>query len=214
MRIGSHSQSTRDEHEFAITSWNHHDCFTLPRAYKNMTPREFCEQILEDETNKILPKRLDEIAAALGSKAKSPRGKKKADDADDPLSAIKSAREERNAQNETGKEPRAKKAKKTDTDSQLVDLYEDYRAYKVDALKDILRWNRQTLTGNKDLVLLKVVDGARHGRLARCALCGGRLKITESGDVACNGAFDESLKVRIECSFTSSREDAPRWQPW
>ena len=65
------------------------------------------------------------------------------------------------------------------------------------------------LTGKKDFVLFKVLDGHLHGRLGRCPLDGGRLKFLE-GDydtVHCSGSFDESSQVRIPCSYTGKRRD-------
>lgn len=78
-------------------------------------------------------------------------------------------------------------------------------------------WNRQVLTGKKDFVLFKVLDGHVHGRLGRCPLDGGRLKFME-GDyetVHCPGGFDEDSQIRLPCAFTGKRTDpALRLQPF
>jgi hypothetical protein len=65
-------------------------------------------------------------------------------------------------------------------------------------------------------LLAKVIDGATHGRLPRCSLCeGGRLKLQEDGvTVTCNGNFDEATNRRVDCNYSGTAEDAPRWQPW
>ena len=64
---------------------------------------------------------------------------------------------------------------------------------KASELKDILRWNKQIMSGNKEFVLFKVIDGVTNGRLSLCPLCAGSLKFLE-GDyetIHCGGAYDE-----------------------
>jgi hypothetical protein len=72
------------------------------------------------------------------------------------------------------------------------------------------------LTGKKDFVLFKVMDGHVHGRLGRCPLDGGRLKFKE-GDydtVHCDGGFDEESQVRMPCAFTGTRTDPSLRSKW
>jgi hypothetical protein len=81
------------------------------------------------------------------------------------------------------------------------------------------RWNKQLLTGHKDWVLLKVIDGEMHGRLGMCGLCGGRLKLQEGDEdhVFCSGRFDEENNIRQPCGFKGNRTDEKqvgRFQPW
>jgi len=114
---------------------------------------------------------------------------------------------------ENGKVPDAKKAKTVP--SQQLEAYEIYKGMKNDDLKDVLRWNKQVLKGSKDFMVLKCIDGHIHGRLSRCELCGGTLKMTEDGTkVVCGGSFDEDTQQRLPCSFESTPEKAPRWKPW
>lgn len=73
------------------------------------------------------------------------------------------------------------------------------------------------LTGKKDFVLFKVLDGRVHGRLGPCKLCGGRLKFIENDfdHIHCHGTFDETSQVRIPCDFKAPRTDtALRLQPF
>lgn len=174
---------------------------------------------MEDSTGgEILPAKTEEIVKAIETKA----GKKKAGEADlaSPVAKLRAQYEKKQG----GKEPPTKKIKKCDgcvdddysDDAIRVELYGTYHKQTVDQLKDYLRWNRQVLTGTKDVLLAKVIDGEFYqARLARCELCGGKLKLMEDGvTVHCSGSFDEDTQRRIECGFTVKAEKAPRWKPW
>lgn len=184
-----------------------------------MTVEEFVASVLEDasEDGTILTNQRDEVltlmedAAAAGNSKKAPKGDPAADG---PIADLKRAFE--SANDEAQGEPSAKKAKQTDKhlDAKL-DAYAEYGGMKNADLKEMLKWNNQYQTGTKDFLIFKVVDGRVFGRLQRCNLCGGHLKIHESGaKVVCNGTFDEDAQRRIECTFSSALEAAPRWQPW
>ena len=99
-----------------------------------------------------------------------------------------------------------------------VELYGTIHKMKNDIMKDILGYNRQIKTGTKEFLLMKCIDGLTYGRLGRCSLCnGGKLKIVDEPTyqkVICSGTFDETLNLRIDCSFTCSTAKAPRYQPW
>lgn len=236
------------------TSVNHHPtCFALPgqrggNKTKYASAAQFIEDALEDRSvggNKILPAQADELAAAFESK-KVKGGKNKGEggaggDEESPMAALKRAFEARSSGEPVAKkiksDPSNKNGNGNDNIScRAVDFYGEYHKVKNDELKDLLRWNRQVMTGTKDTLLLKVIDGALFGRLARCALCGGRLKIqtahtqpggkggTQSSSsssclgaavvVVCSGSFDEASSRRIDCAYTATPEAAPRWQPW
>lgn len=132
---------------------------------------------------------------------------------------------------EYGEAPPKKKAKKaakgepkddenrfddlTDEDRARGDIYAIYAKMKNDDLKDVLRWNKNFLTGNKELLLLKCIDGHMNGRLGYCPSCKhGRLKFPEDhrdGErIACNGIFNEEANIRQECAYTCKAADAPR----
>jgi Helix-hairpin-helix domain len=189
--------------------------------------------------------------AGTGAASGKNSGKGK-DDASSPLAEWKQAYE---ANGGGPKEPPAKKKKGGSSKNDVIDLLDDdetkpassskaksdsddttndaaahwyghYVKTKNEALKDILRWNRQVQTPpTKDALLYKVIDGHLHGRLARCVLCGGgRLKLVFNSttvnsnahcvSVICGGSFDEDTQRRIECAYTCTPESAPRLQPW
>ena len=86
------------------------------------------------------------------------------------MAAIKQAYEK--AQGEEESEPAAKKVK-----SELSEKVEAYGVYKkmtADVLKDMLGWNHQVKSGNKDFIIFKCIDGHVNGRLALCPLCTGK----------------------------------------
>jgi hypothetical protein len=115
-----------------------------------------------------------------------------------------------------------------------VELYGIYCSYTNEELKDMLRYNRQIMTGNKDLLLYKVMDGCRtNGRLTYCPLCTtGKLKIIwrttttnnnttamhssppvvvveEEAMVQCSGTFDEISNRRMDCSYICPPDQVP-----
>lgn len=177
-----------------------------------MSTEDFVKDMIEDTTNgQILPAKLEEVVAALDSKG----GTKDSGggDALAPLVPIIQAFEKEQQEIADGQEPSHKKAKSLLTAQ--VDAYTAYYKCKGTELADMLSWNHQVKTGTKKVALMKVIDGHVHGRLARCPLCTGRLKLTlECTEVLCNGAFDESVGQRLDCSYTTSPEEAPRWMPW
>jgi len=61
-------------------------------------------------------------------------------------------------------------------------LRQEFRALTNDKLKAILKANDQSQTGNKDVLVAKVADGAAFGKLPRCPSCsGGKIKIRIPG---------------------------------
>jgi len=218
---------------------NHHPaCFALPRKYSSgankMTAAEFVDAVLEDasESHDILPAKAEELAAAIAAKAPG-KAKTEGDGGGDdnttnttnPMQLIKAALEARNSNNKKTEaaEPSPKKAKTESTsvepngaDSRAVDCYaqwleRDPKDRTSEALKDCLKWNRQHCTGTKDVLLHRYIDGNVHGRLLRCPLDGGRLKLAESSNgVTCGGSFDEASHTRLDCSYKSDAAAAPR----
>jgi hypothetical protein len=95
-------------------------------------------------------------------------------------------------------------------------VYELYSGMKIDELKDVLRWNKQTgLSGKKEELLLRCVDGHLHGRIGLCPSCEeGKLKLVNHTTVTCSGYFDEENQVRHPCFFSCKVNEAPRLLPW
>ena len=208
-----------------MSSWYHPACFNLPRKYatgaSKISPAEFVRDILQDTSSdgSILPARADELAQAIAAKGGSAVGSGAKEDGEgDPshaaIAKIKKEYEQTVASSKGDGEKPSKKAKSNSTT--LLEAYGEYHKQTAEKLKTVLRWNKQVQTGNKDFLLLKVLDGCVYGRLARCKLCdGGRLKLLEDGEtVVCGGTFDEDLSRRIECSYRAKAFEAPRWMPW
>jgi hypothetical protein len=152
---------------------------------------------------------LEKAAASTGPKGKGKEGA----DGSSPIGDLKTAYEKELDEIANGKEPSSKK-QKSDLAARL-DAYGVYKDLKNDDLKDTLRWNKQFVTGTKDFLIAKVVDGRVYGRLAACHLCGGKIKMNDDGKmIKCGGTFDEESQRRMECSFSCPTEAAPRWQPW
>lgn len=90
-----------------------------------------------------------------------------------------------------------------------------FQHLKVAELSEVLEWNRQYKSGAKNYLLEKVIDGEVYGRLARCPLCSGHLKLSEDGStVTCNGMFDEDSQRKILCAYSAKPSEVPRFTPW
>ena len=73
------------------------------------------------------------------------------------------------------------------------------------------------VSGAKNALLQRIVDGHVNGRLGICPICGkGRLKLNDDNweEIYCNGYFDEDTMVRVPCFYKGCTKDAPRFQPW
>ena len=186
-----------------------------------MSVEDFVRGVLEDNTTeKVLSHNIDDVIEKIekASMSSGKAGRKSSGGGKDysgssPIAKIKAQYEKEQKELADGKEPSSKKAKSNM--SALLDAYDSYKDVKNAELQDILRYNRQVLKGTKDFLLAKVVDGTVYGRLSRCKLCGGQLKMKEDGEtIECGGSFDEDTQQRIECPFQSTAADAPRWKPW
>ncbi|CAB9527172.1 poly ADP-ribose polymerase [Seminavis robusta] len=233
LRIGI---ATEGPGGYDLCKWHHIGCFALPRKLA-MSVEEFVDDLLEDTSDdkEILPDRKDEIVTAIEEAGKKgAKGGKGKSSGDKYIDSLKDAYEGQNQPDEddgkkkkngkrkkrTGgddeKEKPAKKAKTGGVSDKELEVYGEVHKMSADALKDILRWNRQILKGNKTAVMHKVIDGAVNGRIAPCGVCGGKLKIDETNflKVTCNGRFDEDRQVRIPCTTTYNLDNVPRAEPW
>lgn len=220
-----------------MTSWCHPKCFNLPRKYATgsgkITEEQFVEDHIEDvsEDGDILPSKVAELAAAIGTKASPKKTKSEGSGTENSfMEKLKSEYDamaaedddktsaKRKANDNSEQEPKKKKSKASDDDQnqRALELYAKHHKMNAAALKDILSYNRQTMTGTKAVVLHKVIDGELNGRLPRCKVCeGGRLKFNEACDkVICGGGFDEGSQQRISCDVSYTFGDAPRELPW
>ena len=85
----------------------------------------------------------------------------------------------------------------------------------VSQLKDILRINKQFLSGKKQELINRCIDGERFGALPICSRCGkGRLKLSEDNSkVMCSGYYDEDCGMRIQCDLVDDVNAVER-NPW
>ena len=148
-----------------------------------------------------------------------PRKSVAADDGPPPEGSVAYLKEMRASmqEEEEGESPAKKKMKISEEDKAKVDIYVQYEKAKNDELKDVLRWNRQHVSGNKDILMARVIDGQMRGRLAHCPMCiRGRLDLENEAAkrVSCHGFYDDDIGARHSCAFKSSIEEAPREHPW
>jgi hypothetical protein len=208
LRIGTHSQDSKD-HTFS--SWNHLECFVVPRKYKSeYTNEQFLEEMVEDQTDDNIMDSEEgkkDVVARMGSQADQKTNKKR--DRDDAsgsgaLAAIKNNAALLQAQDEDGDgddEPAPKKNKMSEMDQKLAQSYNKFASLKIANLQDILRWNKAPTTGKKDFLLIRVIDGDSRGRLPKCPSCiQGKLKVNDDGTkVVGTGFFNEESGGYEKC---------------
>lgn len=104
----------------------------------------------------------------------------------------------------------------TEQDKKESKAYAVYAQYNLDNLKDILRYNRQMVSGAKDILLQRIVDGHVNGRVSNCPSCSqGRPRLNDDGiTVSCPGYFDEDVMSRVTCFYSNKKDDVGRFQPW
>jgi hypothetical protein len=165
--------------------------------------------LVDSSCGEILPAMAEELAVNIGEKivkAKAAPAEKTS------MTELNDAYVARQLEQEEGKEPASKKLKTVDP-ARLY-AYGKYQDMKVAGLGDILQWNHQYKTGNKDYLMEKVIDGEVYGRLAQCPVCSSKLKLTEGTVVVCIGPFDEDTQRKMQCAYQAKPSDAPRWKPW
>jgi hypothetical protein len=102
------------------------------------------------------------------------------------------------------------------TDAQFEtykNLIKDYSSKTNDQLKEVLRVNTQSKSGDKKLLLEKVADGEIKGGIPRCPSCGGGyLKYDYKTDIySCKGYMDDTdWKF---CNFRGNSSNVTR-SPW
>ena len=93
--------------------------------------------------------------------------------------------------------------------SSLPAVYERYAELKVDRLRHVLQLNGERLTGVKEELIERCVEGEVRGVLGKCARCGGSLYYA-NGKVHCKGVFDVVRRAREPCHLHLPEELAPR----
>lgn len=187
LRIGS---SAPGPGEYDITKWYHVECFPFPRKLKSEgeTPRSFVESILEDNTDEGVlgdEEKAAEIIALLEQKGcrkktDAETGETLPQGASDVIAKIKRTAEQIAEEDEDGPKSKKVKTEISELDRAKAEILSMFSSKKVDELKDILRWNKQIVGGNKDSLLARIIDAKLHGRLSRCPSClRGRIKLTD-----------------------------------
>jgi poly [ADP-ribose] polymerase len=203
---------------------------------KGMSAEDFVDEHLEDRSTDLIlsdPVKRQEIIDDIAYKPPKATKKKKGEEGDDDnsgessaiakkLKEIKSVMETLEEEEDDDTKRPAKKSKITTGDDSIESYAKAMKTYsklKNDDLKCILRWNLgYGMTGTKDILLLRCIDGHVHGRLGRCPTCfQGKLQLKDEDagvTVNCLGYYDEDLARRIPCGYAVANSIAPRLQPW
>ncbi len=123
----------------------------------------------------------------------------------------------------TGKKPRGKlpAPKPSGPQGYTADEYAKFKEYKGkfsdwgnQALKDLLKKNLQSMSGNKDVLIEKCADGATLGAIPRCPNCfGGRPKWDyKKGTYHCSGYHDDEEFKNCQSSFSKADITRSEWQ--
>lgn len=89
-----------------------------------------------------------------------------------------------------------------------------YTKLSVAELKEWLKANNGFVTGVKDELVTRCIDGELNGRLPLCERCGkGRLHFdSEVALYKCQGYFDDQVKMRITCNFVEPQVKRLEWK--
>ncbi len=80
-----------------------------------------------------------------------------------------------------------------------------YSKMSISELKDVLRANGQLLSGTKQELVDRCVDGELNGRLPKCPACiKGTLHFDSKRNcIACSGYYDTDISARISCKYSA-----------
>lgn len=97
--------------------------------------------------------------------------------------------------------------------AKFKDFKEKFEDYSNQKLKDLLRANMQSMTGNKDELVYKSADGATLGRIPRCPKCfGGRPKFDyQKGTYYCSGYRDDEDFKNCQSTFQLGEITRDAW---
>ena len=96
---------------------------------------------------------------------------------------------------------------------QLKKILDSLKNESNQALKDMLRKNNQSMSGNKTDLLGKVADGKMFGRIPKCPTChGGRLAFDlTAGEYRCNGYYEDQAFYQCTAVFPFSGITREPW---
>src|SRR3990167_971834 len=97
--------------------------------------------------------------------------------------------------------------------AELTKTLESLKSESNQSLKDMLRKNNQSMSGNKTELLGKVADGKMFGRIPKCSTChGGRLAFDLStGEYRCNGYYEDQAFYQCSAVFQFSQITRDKW---
>jgi len=219
LRIGTHTEV--DDH--TMSQWQHLECYKMNKKLAGeYTNVQFLEEMVDDNTEESrlgTQEGLADIAEKMGGKADAAADEKKAAKKSGkrtgPLAGIQAnaAALLEDGEEDEDEQPAARKSKLDPKDELAAKAYTKYSSFKVGELKDVLRWNHSAVGGTKDVLLLRVIDGEVHGRLARCPTCDkGKLKVIDEdpGKVECKGFFHKESGAYHKCFNVMGVDQAPR----
>ena len=195
------------------------DCFPFPRKLKSEgeTAQSFVESILEDNTDEGIlndEEKAAEIVALIEQKGcrkkvDAETGKTLPQGASDVIDKIKRTADLIAQEDEDGPKSKKVKTEISETDRAKAEILSMFSSKKVDELKDVLRWNKQIVGGNKDTLLARIIDAKLNGRLGRCPSClRGRIKLTEEdGGGECDNTLFDNTHWLSRASNPSSSYD-------
>lgn len=175
-------------------------CFEVPSKFR-MAPIDFLFYVVQDNDGDILPGELSTLDEMMSSKPV--RFRKEG-------STMAKIRKEYEGRFLNDEQPISRAA-------QLLGIYQSKTK---DELAQILHYNRQIKMGEREDLMMRILDGAEHGILGKCPQCGSRLglsHISSSNDddnedsfiVVCKGDF-----FVPKCDYTASTLEAPRVPLW
>ena len=94
----------------------------------------------------------------------------------------------------------------------LPSLASQYASLTVNQLRQLLELNSDKVTGVKEELAQRCVEGRVRGVLPACDRCGGRRYYANS-NVHCRGVFDVNRKRRVPCYLHWPEQAVPR-RPW
>ena len=88
-----------------------------------------------------------------------------------------------------------------------------YKSMTISLLKDWLRANNMVMSGKKEDLVARCVDGEINGRLPRCPRCRmGKVTFNpDKGVYICPGFFDTDANMMIRCSFEEPKVERLPW---
>lgn len=189
LRVGVHRVTADD---IVMVNWHHASCFHLP---KKVTLDDFFGNLqVNDDVSKA---QLAHLRKQLSDTDGGATGNKRLSGASDG-----------------GSNKKSKADITKNMTSEELELFEKYKAFNLESLKDFMRWNKQPIAGTKNELILRCIDGESLGALPGCPEpgCKGKLKL-ENGKATCGGAFNDELGTFVRCYFSADASSIERL-PW